>query len=104
MNLRPSFLALACLLAASVPAHANADLAQKKNCMSCHKIDQKVIGPAFKDVAVKYAGQKDAADKLVQKVLKGGVGAWGQIPMPSNPNVSESDARLLVAWVLSQNK
>jgi cytochrome c len=102
MNLRPSFLALACLIAASASAHANADLAQKKNCMSCHKLDQKVIGPAFKDVAARYAGQKDAADKLVQKVIKGGVGAWGQIPMPSNPNVSEADARLLVAWVLAQ--
>lgn len=84
------------------PAFANADLAQKKNCMACHAVDKKVLGPAFKDVAAKYAGQKDAVDKLTQKVLKGGSGAWGAVPMPANAQVTEAEARQLVQWVLTQ--
>ena len=90
----------------SAPAWANADLAQKKNCLSCHTVQRKVVGPAFKDVAAKYAGQKDAADKLTQKVLKGGSGNWGAVFMPAmkdaNPPVSEAEARQLVHWVLEQ--
>ncbi|MDB5796750.1 MAG: c-type cytochrome [Paucimonas sp.] len=83
-------------------AMANADLAKSKNCMACHAVSNKVVGPSFKDVAAKYAGQKDAEAKLVQKVIKGGVGVWGQVPMPANPQVSEADAQTLVKWVLSQ--
>ncbi len=81
---------------------ANADLAKAKNCMACHAVANKVVGPAYKEVAVKYAGQKDAEDKLVQKVIKGGAGVWGTIPMPANPQVSEAEARTLVKWILSQ--
>jgi cytochrome c len=87
--------------AAAVPAFANAELAQKKNCMACHSVDKKVIGPAFKDVSAKYAGQKDAGDALAGKILKGGAGAWGQVPMPANPQVNEAEAKQLAAWVLS---
>ncbi|MES2743663.1 MAG: c-type cytochrome [Pseudomonadota bacterium] len=87
---------------ASQAAMANADLAKAKNCMACHAIGSKLVGPAYKDVAAKYAGQKDAEDKLTQKVMKGGSGAWGAIPMPANPQVSEAEARTLVKWVLSQ--
>lgn len=83
-------------------ALANADLAKSKNCMACHAIGNKVVGPSFKDVAAKYAGQKDAEDKLVQKVLKGGAGVWGAVPMPANAQVSEAEARTLVKWILSQ--
>ncbi len=94
------------LLAAGVsaPAFADAggDLAKAKNCMACHAVANKVVGPGFKDVAKKYAGQKDAEDKLTQKVLKGGSGVWGAIPMPANAQVSEAEARTLVKWVLSQ--
>jgi cytochrome c len=86
---------------ASLPALASADLAQKKNCMACHAVDKKLIGPGYKDVAAKYAGQKDAADKLAQKIVKGGSGVWGQVPMPANPQVSEAEAKQLAAWVLS---
>jgi cytochrome c len=86
---------------ASMPALASPDLAQKKNCMACHAVDKKLIGPGYKEVAAKYAGQKDAADKLAQKIVKGGVGAWGQVPMPANPQVSEAEAKQLAAWVLS---
>jgi cytochrome c len=84
------------------PAFANADLAQKKNCMACHAVDKKLVGPAYKDVAAKYAGQKDAAAKLADKVQKGGTGVWGQVPMPANPQVSADEAKALVAWVLTQ--
>jgi len=83
------------------PAFADADMAQKKNCLACHAVDKKVIGPAYKDVAAKYAGQKDAADKLAQKILKGGSGVWGAVPMPANPQVNESEAKQLAAWVLT---
>ncbi len=83
-------------------AMANADLAKAKNCMACHAVANKVVGPAFKDVAAKYAGQKDAENKLTQKVLKGGSGVWGAVPMPANAQVTEAEARTLVKWVLSQ--
>jgi cytochrome c len=85
----------------SLPALASADLAQKKNCMACHAVDKKLIGPGYKEVAAKYAGQKDAADKLAQKIVKGGSGVWGQVPMPANPQVSDAEAKQLAAWVLS---
>lgn len=83
------------------PAFASADLAQKKNCLACHAVDKKVIGPSYKDVAAKYAGQKDAADKLSQKILKGGAGVWGPVPMPANTQVSEAEAKQLASWVLT---
>lgn len=92
--------ALATLTLAS-PAFANAELAQKKNCMACHAVDKKLVGPAFKDIAAKYAGQKDAVAKLAEKVIKGGSGAWGQIPMPANA-VTPEEAKTLVTWVLAQ--
>lgn len=93
-------LATALTTLAAGQAFASQDLAQKKNCMACHALDKKLIGPSYKDVAAKYAGQKDATDKLAQKILKGGSGAWGAVPMPANPQVSEAEAKELVAWVL----
>ena len=81
-------------------AFANAELATKKNCLACHATDKKIVGPSYKDVAAKYAGQKDAAAKLAEKIQKGGVGAWGQIPMPANP-VTADEAKTLAAWVLT---
>ena len=83
-------------------AMANPDLAKAKNCMACHAVGSKLVGPAYKDVAAKYAGQKDAENKLVAIVMKGGSGTWGAIPMPANPQVSEAEARTLVKWVLAQ--
>lgn len=80
---------------------ANADLAKAKNCLACHSVDNKVVGPAYKDVAKKYAGDKKAEDKLVGKVLKGGTGTWGAVAMPANPQVSEAEAHTLVKWILS---
>lgn len=86
---------------ASGAALANADLAKAKNCLACHAADKKVVGPAYKDIAAKYASDKDATNKLAKKIREGGVGAWGQVPMPANPQVSEAEARTLAAWVLA---
>ncbi|MGD9946394.1 MAG: c-type cytochrome [Burkholderiaceae bacterium] len=83
-------------------AAANADLAKAKNCSACHAVDKKLIGPAYKDVAAKYANDKEAVAKLTKKVREGGVGVWGQIPMPANPQVSAAEADTLVKWVLNQ--
>ena len=93
------FASLAAVIA--VPAFANADLAQKKSCMACHAADKKLVGPSYKDVAAKYAGQKDAVTMLAEKIQKGGVGAWGQVPMPANPQVNAEEAKQLATWVLS---
>jgi cytochrome c len=94
-------LALAASVAVATPALADLALATSKNCMACHAVDKKLVGPAYKDVAAKYAGQKDAVDKLAVKIMKGGSGVWGPVPMPANTQVSEADARKLAAWVLS---
>jgi cytochrome c len=91
----------AAMLFAAAPAHASPDLAKAKNCTACHAIDKKLIGPSYKDVAAKYASDKDAVAKLSKKVREGGVGAWGQIPMPANPQVSADEATALVKWVLA---
>ena len=69
--------------------------------MTCHAIDKKVVGPGYKEVAAKYAGQKDAVDKLAGKILKGGSGVFGVVPMPANTQVNEAEAKKLAAWVLS---
>ena len=82
-------------------AHADEALAKAKNCMSCHAIDKKLVGPAYKDVAAKYKGDAGAVDKLAAKVKAGGKGVWGEIPMPPN-NVSDDEAKKLATWVLSQ--
>ncbi|MEZ5612650.1 MAG: c-type cytochrome, partial [Rhodocyclaceae bacterium] len=87
----------------AAPAFADAgmDLAKAKNCLACHAVDKKLVGPAYKDVAAKYKGDKGAVAKLAEKVQKGGVGAWGQIPMPPNPQVSAAEATTLVEWILA---
>ncbi len=87
---------------AFTPAMADLALATAKNCMACHAVDKKVVGPAYKEVAAKYASDKGAADKLAQKILKGGSGVWGPVPMPANTQVSEAEAKKLAAWVLTQ--
>jgi cytochrome c len=87
--------------AACSPVFAQMELAQAKNCLACHAVDKKVVGPAYKDVAAKYAGDKTAVDKLAQKIMKGGSGVWGPVPMPANTQVNEAEAKKLAAWVLS---
>lgn len=90
---------IGCMTSASL--WASPELAQQKNCMACHNLDKKVIGPSYKDVAAKYAGQPDAVAKLAQKVMKGGSGVWGAVPMPANPQVNEAEATQLVKWILT---
>jgi cytochrome c len=89
------------LAALAAPAFADLALAMSKNCMSCHAVERKVLGPSFKDVAAKYKDDKNAADTLANKIRKGGSGVWGPVPMPANNQVSEADAKKLAAWVLS---
>ena len=101
MKLFPALALVAAAATVSAPAMADEALAKAKNCLACHAVDKKVLGPAYKDIAAKYAGQKDAADKLAAKIIKGGVGAWGQIPMPANAQVNEAESKKLVAWILS---
>ena len=87
--------------AACAPVLADQALATAKNCMACHAVDKKLVGPAYKEVAAKYAGQKDATDKLAVKIMKGGSGVWGPVPMPANAQVNEAEAKKLAAWVLT---
>ena len=89
------------LLSMSGLAAADQALAQKNACMTCHSVDKKVVGPAYKDVAKKYAGDKTAEARLIAKVKAGGKGVWGVVPMPPNPQVSDADAKKIVEWVLS---
>lgn len=89
-------------LVAATPALADMALATAKNCMACHAIEKKLVGPSYKDVAAKYAGQPDAVEKLSAKVIKGGSGVWGPIPMPANAQVTPDEAKKLVAWILTQ--
>jgi cytochrome c len=100
--MKRTLIALAMTLSAAAPAMADLALATSKNCMACHAVDKKMVGPSYKDVAAKYAGQKDAVDKLAAKIIKGGSGVWGPVPMPANAQVSDADAKKLAAWVLTQ--
>ena len=100
----PILLAAALTALLAVPAQASMELAQKKSCMACHATDKKLVGPSYKDVAAKYAGQKDAVAQLAERIQKGSVpgkGNWGAIPMPANPQVSADEAKQLATWVLS---
>ena len=96
-----TLITLAMALSVAAPAMADEALAKSKNCMACHAIDKKLVGPAYKDVAKKYAGQKDAEATLVTHVMKGSKGVWGPVPMPANANVNEAEAKQLVTWVMS---
>ena len=95
----------ACVVAAVLmtagTVHANEKLAQASGCMTCHGIDKKVIGPAFKDIAAKYRNNKGAEAALIDKVKKGGKGVWGETPMPPNAHVSDQNIKTLVEWILS---
>jgi cytochrome c len=93
-----SLLAVAGILSAGA-VQADEALAKAKNCLACHQVDKKVVGPAYKDVAKKYTAKDEA--KLVEKVLKGGKGSWGEVPMPPNASVKPEEATKLVKWILS---
>lgn len=98
------FAVLALALAAAAPAFASQELAQKNACLACHGIDRKLVGPAFQEVAKKYAGQPDAAAALARSIKSGGAGKWGPVPMPPQAALSDADAQALAAWVLAGAK
>ncbi len=97
-----AFAFAAATLSVALPARADLQLATAKNCMACHAVEKKLVGPTYKDIAAKYAGQKDAADKLAVKVIKGGAGVWGPVPMPANAQVTPDESKKLVTWILGQ--
>ena len=100
--MKRTLITLAMTLSVAVPAMADQALATSRNCMACHAVDKKLVGPSYKDVAAKYAGQKDAVEKLAVKIIKGGSGVWGPIPMPPNAQINEADAKKLATWVMTQ--
>ena len=85
----------------ATPALADQALLKKNNCMACHAVDKKLVGPSYKAVADRYRGQSDAADKLAKKIRAGGAGVWGPIPMPPHPQVSEADAKKMATYILN---
>lgn len=96
-----SLLILASLVA-SAHASASQALATEKNCMSCHAVERKLVGPGFKEVAKKYADKPDAVAVLAKKIRAGGVGVWGPVPMPANNQVNEAEATKLAQWILGK--
>ena len=97
----PATLATLALALAATPALASLELATKSGCTACHAVDKKIVGPAYKEVAAKYKGDAKAEAMLFDKVKKGGVGTWGQVPMPPNAAVKDEDVKALVKWILS---
>ena len=95
------WMAVIGLVCAAGPVRADYDLVVKKNCLACHQIDKRKYGPNFKEVAAKYADQKNAADMLARKIRRGGTGVWGPDVMPPQPQVSDAEARVLARYVLS---
>jgi cytochrome c len=85
----------------AVDAAKAQEIASKNACLGCHQVDKKLVGPAYKDVAAKYKGDKNALATLTKKVKAGGSGVWGPVPMPANPNVSDADLKTVVEWILA---
>ena len=105
MKLQLISAAVVALSAIASPAMADTALATSKNCMACHAVATKMVGPSYKDVAAKYAGDADAVKKLAMSIQKGstpGKGNWGPVPMPANTQVSDAEAAKLAAWVMAQ--
>lgn len=88
-------------LLGATPVMASEDLAKQKACLACHQVDKKLVGPSYIDIAAKYKSDKDGETKLAAKIRAGGVGVWGQIPMPANPAVNEAESKILAKWVLA---
>jgi len=88
----------------SAPAMADANLARAKNCMACHLADKKLVGPSYQEVAARYRGKAGAEAELARKIKAGGVGVWGQVPMPPNPQVTDAEIATLVKWILAGAK
>ena len=93
-----AFLALTSV---SVNAAAPTDVLTRNACLACHGVSNKIVGPGYNEVAAKYAGQADAAATLSKHIKEGGVGVWGQIPMPAQPNLSDEDLKAVVDWIVA---
>ncbi len=106
MRVRAYVIAAVCAVGglSAAPAFANLALAQKNACMACHSVDKKLVGPAYQEVAKKYAGQADAQAQLVKSIKAGGSGKWGPVPMPPQAALSDADANTLAAWILGGAK
>ena len=102
MKRTTTLIAAGLMLAVAAPVFADEAAANKAGCMACHAKDKKLVGPSFKDIAVKYKGQGDAVAKLSEKVRKGGSGVWGPIPMPPNPEskINDADMKSVMEWIL----
>jgi cytochrome c len=85
----------------ATPALADEAGLKKNNCMACHQVERKVVGPSYKEIANKYRAQVGAADKLAKKIRAGGAGVWGPMPMPAQPHVSETEAKKLAEYILN---
>ena len=99
--MKKALLILATSTVVAMPALADEALARSKNCMACHAIDRKMVGPSFRDISARYAGDNEAVARMATKIQRGGSGSWGAIPMPANPRISDADARALATWSLS---
>jgi cytochrome c len=99
--MKRALIVLASVLTVAAPAMADEALAKAKNCMACHAVDKKIVGPAYKDVAKKHGNDASKAGALADKIMKGGSGVYGAVPMPANPQVSKEEATKLATWVLS---
>lgn len=97
-------IAAVLLAAATAPAWASQELAQKNACLACHAVDKKMVGPAYQEIAKKYGGQKGAEEMLARSIKAGGSGKWGPVPMPAQPALSEADAKTLAGWILTGAK
>lgn len=104
MNRLALCLSAALLVIVPFTAHANKALADKSGCLGCHATATKLVGPAYKDVAAKYADQADATEMLAKSIRAGGAGKWGEMPMPPQAQLSEADAKKLAAWILGGAK
>ena len=101
---KPALMMSVSLLVVSAPAFSNPALATKQGCLGCHAVATKLVGPSYQDVAAKYAGEKDAVDRLVKSIRSGGSGKWGDVPMPPQAQLSEADAKRLATWILGGSK
>jgi cytochrome c len=96
-----SLAIVAGFMASAGSAFADSDMVRKYNCVACHSNERKMVGPSFKDIAAKYSADAGAAEKLAKKIRAGGAGVWGQMPMPPNPQMSDTDALTLARYVLT---
>lgn len=96
-----TLLALASLPSLSAHAAAPTEILTKNACLACHGVSNKIVGPGYNEVAAKYAGQADAAASLSKHIKEGGVGLWGQVPMPAQPNLTDADLKTVVDWIVA---